>query len=264
MLMLQLNEQECWQMTMGMTRIMAASVDEFRQTVFQVMSEMVPFDCGISYVVRNYPEKKDCLDPLAYPKAKVVPTANEIFRAAELAHKSSGYTALEWQKQSLVFRDSDMFSDEFMFRTEIGRMLNDEWGMRYACKVFSIYNGLLLGKFWLLRREESGNFEEKELFRLRLLEPMITRRMYEYHPQNKKGEMAKKILVERYGLTDRERQITGLICRGMSNKQIADKLFCAESTVKKHITAITKKMGVSNRAEIIHLCVIENAVQNFI
>lgn len=262
--MLQLNEQECWEMSLGLTRIMTSSVDEFRHIVFEVLSEIAPFDSGVSYVVKNNPEDKECLEPLAYPHAKVIPTVAEIFRAAELAHKSSAYSALEWQKKSLVFRDSDMFSEEFLSHTEIGHMIHDEWGMRYACKLFLVQNGLLLGKFWLLRQAESGEFTEKELFRLQLLEPLITRKMYEFHPQNDKGLFAKKVLIERYGLTDRERQITGLICRGMSNKQIADKIFCAETTVKKHITAIAKKMAVSNRTEIFHRCVMENAVQSYI
>ena len=262
--MLQLNEQECWQMSTGLTRIMSASVDEFRHTVFEVLSEVAPFDCGISYVVKNEPDKKHCLEPMAYPHAKFVPTVAEIFKAADLAHKSSVYTSLEWQKKSLVFRDSDMFSNEFLSHTEIGQLISNEWGMSYACKLFLVHHGLLLGKFWLLRRKESGNFDEKELFRMRLLEPLITRRIYEFHPQNAKGQLAKKILIERFGLTDRERQITGLICRGMTNQQIANKLFCAEATVKKHITSIAKKMDVSNRTEIFHCCVMEKAVQSFI
>jgi DNA-binding NarL/FixJ family response regulator len=115
-----------------------------------------------------------------------------------------------------------------------------------------------------MREEKSGDFTEKELLRLRLMEPLITRRLYDFHPQSDKGMQAKKVLIERFGLTDRERQITGLICRGMTNQQIADKLFCAETTVKKHITSISKKMNVSNRTEIFHCCVIEHAVQNFI
>lgn len=262
--MLQLNEQECWQMTEGLTRIVTASVEDLRHTVFEVLSEIAPFDCGVSYVVKNDPDAKHCLEPMAYKNADVVPSVQMLLRAAELAHKSSAYNSLEWQKKSLIFRDSDMFNDAFFTQTEIGRMVHDELGMSYACKIFLVHDGILVGKFWLLRRKERGNFEEKELFRLRLLEPLITRAMYKYHPQNEEGRRAKQILKENFGLTDRERQITGLICRGMSNKQIADKLVCAEATVKKHVTAIAKKMDVSSRSEIFHRCVMENAVQNFI
>ena len=262
--MLQLNEQECWQMSEGVTRIITASVDDLRHTVFEVLNGIAPFDCGVSYVVKNTPDAKYCLEPMAYKNADVVPSVQTLLKAAELAHKSSAYNSLEWQKKSLIFRDSDMFNKAFFTQTEIGRMVHTELGMSYACKIFLVHDEILVGKFWLLRRAERGDFGEKELFRLRLLEPMVTRAMYKYHPQNEEGRRAKKILTETFGLTDRERQITALICRGMSNKQIADKLICAEATVKKHITAISKKMDVSSRSEIFHRCVMENAVQNFI
>ncbi len=261
---LQLNEDECWQMTQGLTKIMMAPVDEFRQTVFEVMSGIAPFDCGISYVVKNEQDVKHCLEPMAYDNAAVVPTKATIERAAEMAHKSSVYCALEWQKKSLVFRDSDMFSDTFLSQTDIGRLVHLELGMSYACKVFLVHRGLLLGKFWLLRRKESGNFTEKDLFRLRLLEPLITRRFYEFHPQSDRSREAQKVLTEHFGLTDRERQITALVCRGMSNREIADRLICAEATVKKHVSAIAKKMDVTNRNGIMHRCVMEDAVLNYI
>ena len=262
--MLQLNEQECWQMSEGVTRIITASVDDLQHTVFEVLNGIAPFDCGVSYVVKNTPDAKYCLEPMAYKNADVVPSVQTLLKAAELAHKSSAYNSLEWQKKSLIFRDSDMFNKAFFTQTEIGRMVHTELGMSYACKIFLVHDEILVGKFWLLRRAERGDFGEKELFRLRLLEPMVTRAMYKYHPQNEEGRRAKKILTETFGLTDRERQITALICRGMSNKQIADKLICAEATVKKHITAISKKMDVSSRSEIFHRCVMEKAVQNFI
>ena len=251
-------------MSEGVTRIITASVDDLRHTVFEVLNGIAPFDCGVSYVVKNTPDAKYCLEPMAYKNADVVPSVQTLLKAAELAHKSSAYNSLEWQKKSLIFRDSDMFNKAFFTQTEIGRMVHTELGMSYACKIFLVHDEILVGKFWLLRRAERGDFGEKELFRLRLLEPMVTRAMYKYHPQNEEGRRAKKILTETFGLTDRERQITALICRGMSNKQIADKLICAEATVKKHITAISKKMDVSSRSEIFHRCVMEKAVQNFI
>jgi DNA-binding NarL/FixJ family response regulator len=40
-----------------------------------------------------------------------------------------------------------------------------------------------------------------------------------------------------------------LVAAGMTNKEIAAKLYVAESTVKKHGSRVMKKMGVSNRVE---------------
>lgn len=55
-----------------------------------------------------------------------------------------------------------------------------------------------------------------------------------------------------YQLTNREREIARLICRGYSYKQIAESLFIAERTVTKHVQNIFDKVKVSNKLELLN------------
>jgi DNA-binding NarL/FixJ family response regulator len=50
-------------------------------------------------------------------------------------------------------------------------------------------------------------------------------------------------------LTTREKETLALSSRGLTNAQIADKLFLAESTVKSHLSSAFSKLGVSSRYE---------------
>lgn len=52
-------------------------------------------------------------------------------------------------------------------------------------------------------------------------------------------------------LTGRENEILICIIKGYSNKEIADKLFVSENTVKKHLNNIYSKLGVSRRTQAI-------------
>lgn len=50
-------------------------------------------------------------------------------------------------------------------------------------------------------------------------------------------------------LTERETELVTLIARGLSNKEIADRIFVSENTVKKHLNNIYTKLDVSRRTQ---------------
>jgi DNA-binding NarL/FixJ family response regulator len=50
-------------------------------------------------------------------------------------------------------------------------------------------------------------------------------------------------------LTNREIEILRLIAKGLSNTDVADRLFLSEGTVRNHVSAILTKLGVSDRTQ---------------
>ncbi|MFW6150526.1 MAG: response regulator [Chloroflexota bacterium] len=52
-------------------------------------------------------------------------------------------------------------------------------------------------------------------------------------------------------LSDRESKVLRLVALGMSNKEIAEKLYLSERTVKAHLTSIFGKLNVASRSEAI-------------
>ncbi|MEQ8424299.1 MAG: response regulator transcription factor, partial [Cyclobacteriaceae bacterium] len=71
-----------------------------------------------------------------------------------------------------------------------------------------------------------------------------------------KNSVANKINAEKarqLGISKRELEILQLIAQGMSNKQIADKLFLAEITIKKHTSNLFAKLNANRRTEAVHL-----------
>ena len=52
-----------------------------------------------------------------------------------------------------------------------------------------------------------------------------------------------------YSLTQREHDILALLAEGRSNREIAQHLYLSEKTVKAHLAAIFRKLGVTNRTQ---------------
>jgi ATP/maltotriose-dependent transcriptional regulator MalT len=53
-------------------------------------------------------------------------------------------------------------------------------------------------------------------------------------------------------LTGREVEVLGLVAQGLTNAQVAERLFVSPATVNTHLTSIYSKLGVANRSAAIH------------
>jgi DNA-binding NarL/FixJ family response regulator len=51
-------------------------------------------------------------------------------------------------------------------------------------------------------------------------------------------------------LTDRQREVAELVAQGLSNEEIAGRLFLSLATVKSHLTTSMRRLGVRSRTEL--------------
>jgi ATP/maltotriose-dependent transcriptional regulator MalT len=59
--------------------------------------------------------------------------------------------------------------------------------------------------------------------------------------------------VDQHGLSPREREVIPLLNQGLSNREIAQKLFVSLATVKTHLHSIYEKTGTKSRYELFNL-----------
>ena len=84
-----------------------------------------------------------------------------------------------------------------------------------------------------------------------LLAPSITRRLVErFAPRSRPPAPGAPALSV---LTPREREVLGLVARGLSNAEIAGHLTLSEATVKTHVTRILTKLGLRDRVQAVVL-----------
>ena len=58
---------------------------------------------------------------------------------------------------------------------------------------------------------------------------------------------------EGLGITPREMEILGLIATGLSNREIADRLFVSKNTVKTHSSRLFDKLGAKRRTQAVRI-----------
>ena len=84
-----------------------------------------------------------------------------------------------------------------------------------------------------------------------VVSPSVTRRLLDRFLGQSGGELRDAKVLD--ALTDREREVLVLVAQGMSNTEIARKLFLSEATVKTHVGRVLSKLDLRDRVQAVVL-----------
>ena len=117
-----------------------------------------------------------------------------------------------------------------------------------------VYEALRSGASGFLLKDASAN-ELADAVRLvaagdAMLAPGVTRRLIAEFARMGAPRGPNRRLE---GLTERESEVLALVARGLSNAEIAERLFVAEQTVKTHVSRILMKLGLRDRTQAVVL-----------
>ncbi|XAS75696.1 response regulator transcription factor [Dermatophilaceae bacterium Sec6.4] len=78
-----------------------------------------------------------------------------------------------------------------------------------------------------------------------LLDPAVTKRLLHRLREGEKGVIDPQL----EALTTREHEVLALIAEGLTNRQIGERLFLAEKTIKNYVSGIRAKLGLRSRTQ---------------
>ena len=111
----------------------------------------------------------------------------------------------------------------------------------------ALFAAILAGAAGYLLKQVGGNDPLDAVRRVAagqsLIDPTLTARVLERlrHGPEEHEELA--------SLTEQERKILALIAEGLTNRQIGERLFLAEKTVKNYVSSILSKLGLERRTQ---------------
>jgi two-component system response regulator DevR len=111
----------------------------------------------------------------------------------------------------------------------------------------ALFTAIMAGAAGYILKEVSGGDLIDSIRRVAagqsLLDPAVTQRVLD---RLRRGDDEPE---ELRNLTEQERRVLALIAEGMTNKQIGERLFLAEKTVKNYVSSLLSKLGLERRTQ---------------
>ena len=111
----------------------------------------------------------------------------------------------------------------------------------------AVYAAIMAGASGYVLKQVRGNDLVDAVRRVgrgeSLLDPAVTARVLDrLRHRNDDDELA--------GLTDQEKRLLDLIAEGLTNRQIGERMFLAEKTIKNYVSNLLAKLGMNRRTEV--------------
>jgi DNA-binding NarL/FixJ family response regulator len=177
---------------------------------------------------------------------------------AEAANRAEALAAAAKERPDIILLDLDLGDDsgfnllpDLLAKSKTARVilltgLRDPEAHRRAVRLGAV--GLVLKEHAIetvLKAIEKVHAGEAWLDRT-MIATILRERTHPAAIQRRSAEEVKNA-----ALTERELQVIRLIGEGLKNKDVADRMYISEATVRHHLTSIFNKLGVSDRLELV-------------
>lgn len=155
------------------------------------------------------------------------------------------------QRYQVAVRATDVLPHEELKKTEFFNDFLNKDGLYWGVNLYAWHRGQNLGDMRIWRDKRRDNFTPDEMRLIDMLQPaFVTALARAQRPKKHHEGLTLNTLSHR--LTTREQDTARLVMLGMTDKEIARALAISTTTVRTHLEHAFRKVGVSNRAALVH------------
>ncbi|BAU27771.1 regulatory LuxR family protein [Aneurinibacillus soli] len=217
---------------------MSTDIDSYRREVLSVLSEILGFNRSLFWLVDD---QQHLVDPILLNiDKKSLEEYNHYFYQLDILGPFYRRNKQQIQQIEDVTSFNEYLHSEYYHSFMKKYAFLDEMG------IYLKYDGALIGVIGLLRDQDEEKFTEKDKVKLNFLFKQIEIgfNLKSIYPGNR--------TMINSPLTSREKELVAYLEMGMTNKEIAKKLYVSDHTVKKHLHNLYRKYEVSNRTELLY------------
>lgn len=225
-----------------------------RSNVLHDLKHIIPYSKGLFDLSSKQGGILTFFDPVSY---NIDDTFVKLYyEELEASDESDNLIFYFWKAMSSIYRDTDYLSDSMLFSSTFCKRWLKPQKIYYGVTAKIEHHNIIYGSISLWHDENTGDFLTEDCELLEELSKHLGLRIYLQYPYgiiaDENNSPVKNISII-HRLSQREQEVVSLLCKGLSTKDIGNKLFISENTVKNHIYSIYKKLGVSNRIQMLSI-----------
>lgn len=224
-------------------------VNEMRKKLLELLGVLIPSDSSSFYLAKEGNDNK-----LLYKPVVINISQEDVKNYLEYGEKVDYTIPIFKHGRPIAYKETDLLDDSVRKKTVY---YNDflAHGHEYPASLCIAQNGVCYGAVTLFRSKNSGDFSDRDIFILNQLQNHLsTRLISEFERTSNYNSTAKLYeLAYSWHLTAREMDVIKFVLAGLNNEEISNELFIGQSTVKKHLRNIYRKLDVKNRVQLIKL-----------
>lgn len=232
------------------------NLDKMRREVMDLIGHAIPFNNANFFLIERREDGQEFLTDLINVNSLLNPPEEIDNILARYMDEFSAVDSLHWlynAKRPLTYRTSDYLSENEFENTTYYKEFYEPFNVHHGAQMVFASGGSCLGLLTLFRAKDQPNFSDTEIFFLDNIKDHMSARLRQENSNKPSSEHDCTALMKKYELTRRECEILELLYEGKEKEEIAEELFIAENTLRRHIYNIYVKMGIQHRWQLHYL-----------